>query len=138
MKYGNLIICQDEYNSLMKAISFSTNSGDKSYRTSLDKLSVELKSAKIVKNDDMPQDVIRFNSFVTIYTSFNVERCYQIVVPEKSNVQQNKISILSPMGLALFGYAKGDHIVWQFPSGTNEIEIIGVSQQQIQLKKEAL
>ncbi|SDX69202.1 GreA/GreB family elongation factor [Flavobacterium degerlachei] len=135
MKYGNLILCKDEYNSLMRAISISTNNGDKTYKSSLDKLRVELKSARMVDHDDVPKDVIRFNSFVTIYTSFNVERCYQIVVPEKSNIQQNRISILSPMGLALLGYANGDSIMWQFPSGVNEIKIIGVAQQEIHLKK---
>lgn len=138
MKYGNLILCKDEYNSLMRAISISTNNGDKTYKSSLDKLRVELKSARIVDHDDVPKDVIRFNSFVMIYTSFNVERCYQVVVPEKSNIQQNRISILSPMGLALLGYAKGDSIMWQFPSGVNEIKIIGETQQEIHLKKEAI
>jgi regulator of nucleoside diphosphate kinase len=138
MKYGNLILCKDEYNSLMRAISISTNNGDKTYKSSLDKLRVELKSARMVDHDDVPKDVIRFNSFVTIYTSFNVERCYQIVVPEKSNIQQNRISILSPMGLALLGYANGDSIMWQFPSGVNEIKIIGVTQQEIHLKKETI
>ncbi|EIA08206.1 regulator of nucleoside diphosphate kinase [Flavobacterium frigoris PS1] len=122
----------------MRAISISTNNGDKTYKSSLDKLRVELKSASMVDTDDMPTDVIRFNSFVTIYTSFNVERSYQIVVPEKSNILHNRISILSPMGLALLGYAKGDSIVWQFPSGANEIKIIDVIQQEIQLKKETI
>lgn len=138
MKYGNLILCKDEYNSLMRAISISTNNSDKSYRSSLDKLKVELLSASMVDSDDVPRDVIRFNSFVTIYTSFNVERCYQIVVSEKSNIQQNRISILSPMGMALLGYAKGDSVMWQFPSGVNEIKIIDVTQQEIQLKKETI
>jgi regulator of nucleoside diphosphate kinase len=130
MKYGNLIVDKDEYNSLMRSISISTNNGDKTYKTSLNKLSAELKMAKIVKNSNMPDDIIRFNSFVTICTSFNVERCYQIVAPEKSDIHQNKISILSPMALALFGYAKNDEISWEFPSGMSTIKIIDVVQKE--------
>ena len=128
MKYGNLIINNDEYNLLMRSISFSTNYGDKTFKASLNKLRAELKLAKIVKNHNMPDGIIRFNSFVTICTSFNVERCYQIVAPEKSDIHQNKISILSPMALALFGYAKNDEISWEFPSGMSTIKIIDVVQ----------
>lgn len=126
MKYHNLIIDKDEYNSLLRSISVATKDGDKACTASIFKLSAELKSAKIVKNDTVPEDVVRFNSFVTICTSFTTERCYQIVAPEKSDIRQNRISILSPMALALFGYAKNDEICWEFPSGTSIIKIIDV------------
>jgi regulator of nucleoside diphosphate kinase len=32
------------------------------------------------------------------------------------------------MGLALFGYAKDDEIMWQFPSGLQAIKILKVQQ----------
>lgn len=128
MTYDNLKIGRDEYNLLMRSIFFSINDGDKTYKASLDKLRAKLKLAKIVKNHNMPDDIIRFNSFITIYTSYNVERCYQIVAAEKSDIHQNKISILSPMALALFGYAKNDEISWEFPSGMSTIKIIDVVQ----------
>ena len=128
MKYDNLKIGRDEYNLLIRCIFFSINDGDKTYKASLDKLRAKLKLAKIVKNHNMPDDIIRFNSFITICTSYNVERCYQIVAAEKSDIHQNKISILSPMALALFGYAKNDEISWEFPSGMSTIKIIDVVQ----------
>lgn len=128
MTYDNLKIGRDEYNLLMRSIFFSINDGDKTYKASLDKLRAKLKLAKIVKNHNMPDDIIRFNSFITIYTFYNVERCYQIVAAEKSDIHQNKISILSPMALALFGYAKNDEISWEFPSGMSTIKIIDVVQ----------
>ena len=128
MTYDNLKIGRDEYNLLMRSIFFSINDGDKTCKASLDKLRAKLKLAKIVKNHNMPDDIIRFNSFITICTSYNVERCYQIVAAEKSDIHQNKISILSPMALALFGYAKNDEISWEFPSGMSTIKIIDVVQ----------
>jgi len=36
--------------------------------------------------------------------------------------------VLAPMGLALFGYAKDDEILWQFPSGLQAIKILKVEQ----------
>ena len=128
MTNDNLKIGRDEYNLLMRSIFFSINDVDKTYKASLDKLRAKLKLAKIVKNHNMPDDITRFNSFITIYTFYNVERCYQIVAAEKSDIHQNKISILSPMALALFGYAKNDEISWEFPSGMSTIKIIDVVQ----------
>jgi len=129
MKYGQIIIDRSEYDLLKGNIENSRSHEDKIYRDSIKKLKLELETAKIIEDGMVPEDVIRYNSIVCIRTSFNVERSYQIVTPEKSNIQQNKISILSPMALALFGYATGDEIVWQFPSGMNTIKIIGVKQQ---------
>ncbi|MBE0391327.1 GreA/GreB family elongation factor [Flavobacterium sp. PL002] len=138
MKYGQLIVDKKEYSLLMRSIADSRSQEDKIYRESLKKLKLELLTAKVIEDEIMPDDVIRFNSIVSISTPYNVERSYQIVAPEKSDILQNKISILSPMALALFGYAKGDKIIWEFPSGMNTIEIIAVKQQKSLLKKESV
>ena len=34
--------------------------------------------------------------------------------------------MLAPMSLALFGYAEGDDIEWQFPTGISSIKIVEV------------
>jgi regulator of nucleoside diphosphate kinase len=130
MKYGELIIDKKEHDLLLRSISESQITGDKVFKESVAKLSTELKSAKIVDDKNIPEDIIRFNSIVTICTAFNVEKRYQIVTPEKSDILQNKISILSPMALALFGYAQDDEIVWQFPSGMSTIKIVKVLQNE--------
>ncbi|SHG71807.1 regulator of nucleoside diphosphate kinase [Salegentibacter echinorum] len=134
MKYDVIIIEKKEHELLKRIVSMAQYYKDKTYRSSIEKLSRELQHAKIVKEKDMPEDVIRFNSVVTISTPFTPKKAYQIVTPEKSNVKQNKISILAPMGLALFGYAKGDDVEWEFPSGTNNITIEDVKQDQTDLE----
>lgn len=101
---------------------------DKTYRAAIEKLKNELDFAKILSEKNMPDDVVRFNSSVEIATPFGVNRTYQIVTPDHSNIKENKISILAPMGLALFGYAKGDQVEWEFPTGKNSINIINVEQ----------
>ena len=52
-------------------------------------------------------------------------------MPGKSDIALNMLSILTPMGLALYGYAEGDQVVWEFPSGINTIKIIKVEQVQL-------
>lgn len=128
MKYGELIIEKKEYEFLKQIMSLARYYKDNSYKASIFKLNEELKDARIVSNIKMPLDVIRLNSIVTIETPYAVEKTYQIVTPEKGDIRQDKISVLAPMGLALFGYAKGDHITWTFPMGESHIEIKEVKQ----------
>jgi len=131
MKYGEIIVEKKELEMLKNIMSMAHYHKDASYRASIEKLNNELAAAKIVSNKDMPDDVIRFNSTVTIQTSYNVTKSYQLVTPEKSDIKQNKVSVLAPMGLALFGYAKGDEILWQFPAGESAIKIIDVEQLEL-------
>ena len=101
---------------------------DKTYKASIEKLANELKSATIMDKESMPEEIVRFNSIVTVQMPFGDPKSFQIVTPEKSDISQNRLSILAPMGLALFGYAVSDEIMWQFPSGMNAIKILNVEQ----------
>lgn len=133
MKYGKLIVETREYELIKRILSMS-HYADNTSRASLSKLKQELEQAERLEEEEMPLDVIRFNSMVTIKTPFNIERPYQLVTPEKSDIARQKISILAPMGSALFGYAKGDEISWQFPTGLSSIKILDVVQQEKDLK----
>ncbi|WP_037321211.1 GreA/GreB family elongation factor [Salegentibacter sp. Hel_I_6] len=128
MKYDVIIIEKVEYELLKRIVSMAQYYKDSTYRASIEKLKNELDLAKIVNEEDMPEDVVRFNSKVGIATPFSVNRTYQIVTPDQSNIKENKISILAPMGLALFGYAQGDEVEWEFPTGKNAINIVAVEQ----------
>ncbi len=131
MKYGEIIVEKKEFALLRTIIGMAHYHKDDSYKTSIEKLNAELKRAKVVHKRDLPDDVIRFNSTVTINTAFDVKKTYQIVTPEKSNIKLNKISVLAPMGLALFGYAQGDEILWKFPVGESFIKILEVNQLEL-------
>ena len=134
MKYETLIIENKEYDQLKQIISSAQNKIDQTYKASIEKLLNELKHAQFLNIKKMPIDVVRFNSVVTIRDPYRNIRSYEIVKPERSNIAENKISVLAPMGLALFGYAKDDEILWQFPSGLQAIKILKV-EQPIAVKK---
>lgn len=128
MKYEEIIIEKREYELLRQIISNADHNKDKTYKASIEKLTDELKSATIINNENMPIEVVRFNSIVTVQMPFGEPKSFQIVMPDKSDISKNKLSILAPMGLALFGYAVSDEIMWQFPSGINAIKILNVEQ----------
>lgn len=128
MKYNEIIVEKREYEILKQLIANPRYNSDKTYSASIEKLSGELKTAKITAKNQMPDEIVRFNSIVTIQTPNGDEKTFQIVTPEKSDISLNKLSILAPMGLALFGYAVGDEFLWQFPTGMNKIKIQKVNQ----------
>lgn len=126
MKYGQIIIEKKEFETLKRIISAIPNRLDDSYRISIEKFNEELRSAKRLGENEMPPDVVRFNSRVTILDSSSREHSYQIVTPEQSDVSKSLISILAPMGLALFGYSLNDRVKWQFPGGTQILKITNI------------
>lgn len=128
MKYGGLIVENKEYDKLIQLMGMARNRKDETYQASISKILSELVSAQLVSADAIPDDVVRFNSVVEISFPNGTVRTIEVVTPERGNVAANKISILAPMGLALFGYAATDEIMWQFPSGMQAIKILKVRQ----------
>lgn len=126
MKYANIVLDQKEFeliSDLIHPIQESANL----MNSCISRLKEELKTAKVIAEaDDFPQDVIRLNSIVDVNTPFGIMKI-QLVLPEHSNSEQKRISILTPMGSALIGYAETDKIMWEFPNGIQEVEILKVS-----------
>ncbi|MCM8570849.1 GreA/GreB family elongation factor [Gramella jeungdoensis] len=135
MKYGELIVEKKEYDFLKQIMSLAKYYKDNTYKASIYKLNEELKNARIISKNKMPDDVIRLNSYVTIETPYAVEKTYQVVTPDKGDIRKNRVSVLAPMGLALFGYAQGDNITWTFPLGESYINIKKVTQIESELMK---
>ncbi len=127
MRYGNLIMEKKEYVFLKRLLNVSGYYKDINTQESLKKLSAEIAHAQICDNDEMPKDVIRFNSIITV-TSGAWQSQFQLVIPTERDISKNKVSILAPMGSAVMGYAEGDTVTWNFPNGTKELFIAKVEQ----------
>ena len=130
MKYGSLVIEKKEYVLLKRFMNLSGYYKDDTLRTSVEKLVGELESASIYDETDMPKDVIRFNSTITIASENGWLRKFKLVMPNDSDVKNDKVSILTPMGAAVMGYAEGDPLVWVFPSGEQQLTIKKVEQEK--------
>ncbi|CAZ97730.1 GreA/GreB family elongation factor [Zobellia galactanivorans] len=129
MKYGGLVIEKKEYVLLKRFMNLTGYYKDKTLRKSVEKLVGELESAQIRDEAEMPEDVIRFNSTVSIVSETGWRKKFKLVVPTESDVNSNKISILTPMGAAVIGYAQGDTLVWDFPAGEQRMVIEEVDQE---------
>lgn len=134
MNYGSLILEKREYVYLKRLLNISGYADHVTIQESLIRLSEELRNAQILDEENMPDDIIRFNSRVTVSTDTGRQRSLQIVIPSNRDIKQNKISVLSPMGSALFGYSTGDTIEWNLPNGKQKIRIVAVVQEEPYLR----
>ncbi|WP_338733582.1 GreA/GreB family elongation factor [Mangrovimonas cancribranchiae] len=120
-----------EYITLKRLLSLSENYKVDTRKYSIKRLSDELKTARVVSKQELPQDVIRFNSLITVSTKDNSwETTFQLVLPTETNAVLRKVSVLAPMGAAVIGYAKGDEIEWEFPAGIKTLVIKEVEQKE--------
>ena len=129
MKYGNLTIEKREYVLLKRLMNLSGYYKDPAFKKSVKKLIGELNTAQILDEKDMPGDVVRFNSFMTITSKDGWSKRFQLVMPTDNDVKNNKISILTPMGAAVIGYAEGDSFTWEFPGGEQLLTVTDIEQQ---------
>ncbi|WP_072375939.1 nucleoside diphosphate kinase regulator [Hyphomicrobium sp. NDB2Meth4] len=73
-------------------------------------LLAEIERADIVRDDDLPSDVVRMHSWVEFEIDERNRRCVQLVYPGEANIEQNRVSILTPIGAALIGLSTGQTI----------------------------
>lgn len=92
------------------------------------KLSQELKKAQIITAENFPDDIVRLDSKVIIKDlQTNRNMAITIVLPQKADIKQKKVSVLAPVGTALIGFRKGQVVSWEVPSGKKNFEIIEVT-----------
>ena len=99
----------------------STDTKDKSGITILQQ---ELDRAGVVKSQKVPKNVVTMNSRIRLLNvDTQKEMTFQIVYPWQSNIDDEKISVLSPIGTAVLGYKLGDTIRWKVPAGIRTLRI---------------
>lgn len=93
----------------------------------LDVLERELIRARVVNDEDLPNDVVAMNTTVWFreLDSEEVEK-YTLVYPGQADVVHDRISVLAPIGTALLGYRVGDVVEWRVPSGKRRFQIVDV------------
>lgn len=93
----------------------------------LDNLDNELSRAVIVTSEKIPADTITMNSKVILVdVDTNEEMNVTLVYPTDANIEEDKISILAPIGTAMIGYRAGDTFVWRVPDGIRKLRVVRV------------
>jgi regulator of nucleoside diphosphate kinase len=95
-------------------------------RFDAEELLAELKKARLVEDDKLPGDVIRLNSTVQVRDEKDKLVELTLVIPSIANIKERKISVMSPVGIALIGCRKGQQVVWRVPQGEKRFFIVDV------------
>ena len=97
-------------------------------RGRIQELENNLASSYIVSLNGLTSEKIVFGSTVTVadVTTGN-GITYQLVGPFESDLNENKISVTSPIGKALIGKTVGDEITVKTPGGTREFEVVDIN-----------
>jgi regulator of nucleoside diphosphate kinase len=120
-----IIVASDEHRRLtVLALSGTGHTPDES-----DWLLHELERAEVVGEDAVPRDVIRMGSIVFYRTTSGDHRSVQLVFPKDADIGAGKVSIMTPVGIALIGLRTGQSITWLTRDGRKEVlTVLGVVQ----------
>ncbi len=88
------------------------------------KLESELKHANILPAKSIPANIVGINTNVQVIDIETSELLsFGLVAPSEAKIKNNKVSILSAIGLALLGYEVGDEVSWEMPEGMKTYKI---------------
>ncbi len=126
MNIKPIYISRNDYDRLTKLTNELIAANPK--REAVLRLQQELKRA-IVEEGELPKHIVALNSRVSIrdLTSGELEE-YVLTMPEKADLEENRISVLAPIGTALLGFGEGDEVSWTTPGGERTFRIEKVEQ----------
>jgi regulator of nucleoside diphosphate kinase len=82
-----------------------------------EELLTELDRARVVVDPRIPVDVVRMGSNVRFTSDLGEDRRVALVFPGDADIAEGKVSILTPVGIALLGLSAGQSIDWTARDG---------------------
>ncbi len=136
MKYGSHIIEKKEYVYLKRLLNISGYDHTLAHKMALEKLAHKLEDSLIVDEEEMPKDIVRLNSILTLKSVSNSSTMpLQIVIPMNENIRKQKLSVLSPLPVVLMGYSEGDLVKLAFTHEQARAYVIQKVEQDIETNK---
>lgn len=95
--------------------------------TKIKQLQDRITRARVISEEDIPEDKVYILTTVVLKDlDFNEIIEYKLVSPSETNIDENKISVASPIGKALLGKSKGETLAIQVPAGTLNYKILEI------------
>ncbi len=91
-------------------------------------LQAELERAVVVREGESPERFVRLGSLVTFEDPATAQvRVVRLVEPQDADIDQGRISVLSPVGAALIGLVRGAEFAWTDAGGrTHAVRLVDV------------
>lgn len=93
-------------------------------------LDAELQRATVVRQNEVPADVVTMNSDV-VYEDLQTgtRRTVRVVFPKDADASKGWVSVLAPIGSALLGLKVGQEIEWKLPTGRRRVRVVEIRYQ---------
>ncbi len=84
----------------------------------------QIAGAEVVDTSKLKSDTVVFGATVVVHDiDEDKTTTYQIVGPDEANVQQGRVSLISPLARALIGKKVGDTALVNAPGGEKEYQV---------------
>lgn len=118
------ILTKSDYNTIKELI---LNTPHHLITKEISLLAKEIELAKKVPDSKIEPHVICLNSHFEVQDVASGKLLnFQLTLPKFGNLAEKKLSILSPLGVALIGFQEGMEIEWALPGGLKKLKILKV------------
>lgn len=91
----------------------------------INEIEQEIMKSKIIDYSTFPADSVKFGLTVTLVSDEQEDRIFQIVGSSETDIENNKLSVESPLGMSLLGKVVGDEVyIGEYLYEISEIENI--------------
>lgn len=121
-KHDDIIIAKTDFHKILSILQLAPSS-------LAQLLEEELGRASLVADEEFPTGVVGMNSTVVFEDLEDGKKSSIVLVyPHEANIDENKVSILTPVGSALIGLRVGQSISWPFPNGKErKLKVLSVT-----------
>ena len=96
----------------------------------VERLRGELARAVVLEATAVPPAAVGLNSRVLFEDLDSHEQEeYTITLPQAADPDQQRISVLSPIGTALLGFCEGSEVEWPTPGGLRRLRLLRVTRE---------
>lgn len=128
MKYGSLVFEESEFLMIKKYQENNVSIEDYAHKNVLEMLCQNMPGALCLNTEDIPYDIITLNAVIEVSGASGIRQTFQIVAPNKENIEQNRISVISSLGALVIGRSVGDTISYGLPGDLITLKITKVYQ----------
>ena len=123
MKYGSLIFEKKEFLTIKSSTNSKPLLEDYAHKNLLDMLKKNMNEAILFNDRDMPTDIVRLYSLITVKCSSGWVGTFQLVLPKEVDTKKNRFSVISSVGASFIGLSEGDAVRYGLPGNSMVLKI---------------
>lgn len=94
------------------------------FASALATLKDELERVQVVAPGEVPRNIVTMHSQVVVRDTRSADsETYTLVYPDEADIDEGRLSVLAPLGIALLGMKTGESVSFQVPAGKRRVKV---------------